>query len=376
VRQPSIGMIAGMDPLRTVRRRLAAQRLTADPLDGPAAVVGWLGAVQAQVFDESKWSLGERTRSCTDADVESAFTRGDIVRAHVLRPTWHFVAPADARWLLRLTRPRVHALNRYHRERFGLDARLLARAQRLLAGALEGGEQLTRPELAAHLAAGGIEASGPRLAYVLMHAELEEVICSGARRGKQHTYALLDRRVPRGPLDDLSRDAATDELVRRYFRSHGPATVRDFTFWSSLTAAETRAALERLEGELEVELDAHGTPWYVGLERPGQARRDRRAFLIPTYDETIVGYQGVRTVPEHSAGPGPFERVALVEGRSVGSWRRTLGPRGVTVQVAPSGALPGRATAALASAARRLGSFLGTEASLEVEENGPATIPE
>jgi hypothetical protein len=364
-----------MDPLQAVRRRLAAQRLTADALDDPAAVVAWLGAVQAQVFDEAKWSLGERTRSCTDADVEAAFARGDIVRTHLLRPTWHFAAAADVRWLLRLTRPRIHALNRYYKEQHGLDSKVLARGERLLARALEDGEQLTRPELTARLAAGGIEASGPRLAYVLMHAELEEVMCSGARLGKQHTYALVDHRVPPGPLDDMPRERATEELVRRFFRSHGPATVKDFTAWSSLTAAEAKAALERLNGELAVEQDADGTTWYAGAQRPGAPRRDRRAFFIPTYDETIVGYQGLRTVPARPIGPGPFERVAVVDGRAVGSWKRTLGPRRVTIELAAAGPVPDRVAAALDSAARRLGRFLGTEASLEIVESGPATIP-
>jgi hypothetical protein len=353
-----------VNPLEIVRRRLAAQRLTAGPLDDSVAVVAWLGAVQAQVFDEAKWSLGERTRSCTDADVEAAFSRGDIVRTHFLRPTWHFATAPDVRWLLRLTRPRVHALNRYYRDQHGLDAKLLARGERLLARALGDGEQLTRPELVAHLADGGIEASGPRLAYVLMHAELEEVICSGARRGKQHTYALLDHRVPRGPLDDLPRERATEELVRRFFRSRGPATVKDFTAWSSLTAAETKAALERLGRELEVEHDDKGTPWYAG-PRAGATRRDRRAFLLPTYDETIVGYQGLRTVPGRPAGPGPFERVAVVDGRAVGTWRRTLAPGRVAVELTALGPVPDRDAHALDSAAGRLGRFLGLEASLQ-----------
>jgi hypothetical protein len=200
-------------------------------------------------------------------------------------------------------------------------------------------------------------------------------MCSGARRGKQHTYALFDRRVPPGPLDDLTRERATDELVRRFFRSHGPATIKDFTAWSSLTAAETRAAVERLGVELAVELDATGAPWYAGTQRPGPARRDRRAFLIPTYDETIVGYQGLRTVPARPVGPGPFERVAVVDGRAVGSWKRTVGPRRVAVELAASAPVPERAAAALDSAAQRLGRFLGVEASLEIARNGPATIP-
>jgi hypothetical protein len=353
-----------VNPLETVRRRLAAQRLTADPLQDPAAVVTWLGAVQAQLFDEAKWSLGERTRSCTDADVEAAFTRGDIVRTHLLRPTWHFAAAADVRWLVRLTRPRVHALNRYYRDQIGLDAKLLARGERLLARALEDGGQLTRAELTARLAAGGIEASGPRLAYVLMHAELEEVICSGARRGKQHTYALLDERVPQGPLDDLSRERATEELVRRFFRSHGPATVKDFTAWSSLTAVEANAALERLGAELAVELDTKGTAWYAGTEQPGPARRDRRALLVPTYDEMIVAYQGLRFASGHPGGPAPFDRVAAVGGRAVGTWKRTLGNRRVTVELTAFGLVPDRDALALDLAAGRLGRFLQLEASL------------
>jgi hypothetical protein len=150
--------------------------------------------------------------------------------------------------------------------------------------------------------------------------------------------------------------------------------VRDFAFWSSLTAAETKAALERLRGELEVEFDDNGTPWYAGPKRPEPARRDRRAFLLATYDEMIVGYQGLRTVPVRPVGPGPFERAAVVDGRAVGSWRRTLGPRRVDVELTASGPVPDRDAAALGSAARRLGRFLGTEASLEIGEAGPATI--
>ena len=354
-----------MDALDTVRRRLAAQRLTAGPFDRPAEVVGWLGAVQAQVFDEAKWSLGERTRACTDMDVEAAFTRGEIVRTHVLRPTWHFVAASDLRWLLRLTRPRVQALSRYYAVRHGLDAKLLARSERVVARALEDGGPLTRNELAARLAAQKIEAAGPRLAYIVMHAELEELVCSGPRRGKQHTYELVDRRVPRSPLDDLSRERATAELVRRFFTSHGPATVKDFTAWSSLTAVTTKAALEQLGRELEVEYDDAGTPWYSGRQDRGPARRDRRGLLIPTYDETIVAYQGLRTVAAYAVGPGAFERVAVVDGRTVGTWKRLATPRRVTVELTTFGPLPEPNRRALASVARRFARFLGIEAALE-----------
>jgi len=356
-----------MDPLGIVGRRLAAQRLSADPLDTAAEVVAWLGAVQAQVFDEAKWSVGERTRRCVDADVEAAFARGEIVRTHVLRPTWHFVARADLRWLLRLTRPRVHALNRSYYALHGLDAGLLARAHRVLARALEDGEPRTRPELAERLAADGIAAAGPRLAYVLMHAELEEIVCSGPRRGKQHTYALVDDCIPASPLDDLSREAAAAELVQRYFRSHGPARVKDFTAWSSLTAAETKAALAQVDKELEVELDDAGTPWYAARREASAAPRGRRAFLIPMYDETIVAYRGLRVVLDDSvARPGMLERAIVIGGRTVGTWRRALAPGRVSVDATTFGKLDEADARALEGVAGRFGRFLGVEADLDI----------
>src|SRR5262249_25739769 len=123
-------------------------------------------------------------------------------------------------------------------------------------------------------------------------------------------------------------------------------------------------ALERLGGELDAELDEKGTPWYAG-PRPGPARRDRHAFLLPTYDETIVGYQGLRTVPARPLGPGPFERAAVVDGRAVGSWRRTPRRRRVPVELTAFAPVPERDAPALESAAGRLGRFFGLEASLE-----------
>ncbi len=356
-----------MDALEAVRRRLAAQRLVADPFDDAAQVVAWLGAVQAQVFDEAKWSLGERTRSCADGDVEDAFARGEILRTHVLRPTWHFVARPDLRWLLRLTRPRVHALNRYWYRQHGLDAKLLARGERVLAKALEDGEPSTRRELGERLALSRIELEGPRLAYLLMHAELEEVVCSGPRRGNQQTYALLDHRAPRSPIDDMPRERAAAELVRRYFRSHGPATVKDFTTWSSLTVAETRTALELVAHELEVVVDDSGTSWYAAASSGDTTRRrTRRALLIPMYDETVVAYRGLRVVLAHPVPHrGALERAIVIDGRTVGSWKRRLTPGSVTVEATLFGSLADADSRSLDAVTRRLGRFLGLRPAVE-----------
>ncbi len=185
-----------MQPLATIRRRHASQRLAGEPLASPADAVRWSGAVQAQEFAEVKWSLGERIGDLDDAAVERAFTAGEILRTHVMRPTWHLVAAEDIRWLLRLTAPRVHAANRYWYRQAGLDAPTLERSQELIARELADGEPRTRKQLVAALAAAGIEGDSLRVGYILVHAELEQLVCSGPRRGKQHTYMLLDDRAP------------------------------------------------------------------------------------------------------------------------------------------------------------------------------------
>jgi hypothetical protein len=165
-------------------------------LSTPDQVVDWLGTVQAQDYLGAKWALGLRMREATDAAVEAAFTEGSVLRTHVMRPTWHFVTPSDIRWLLKLTAPRVNAASAYMHRRVELDGSLFARSNDVLAKALQGGRHLIRAELGAALAEAGIVADGMRLSYIVMRAELDAILCSGPRRGKQYTYALLDERVP------------------------------------------------------------------------------------------------------------------------------------------------------------------------------------
>jgi hypothetical protein len=355
------------DPLATVRRRLEGQRLAGEPFDDPTAAVAWLGAVQAQEFAEVKWSLAERARDATDAGVEAAFARGDLIRTHALRPTWHLATREDVRWLLRVTAPRVHALNRFMYKQTGLDAETLCRGHAVVARVLADGEPRTRPELAAELGRAGVVAEGMRLAYLIMHAELEELVASGPRRGKQHTYALLDHRAPAGPLEDRPREALVAELVRRYFTSHGPATVKDFTTWSSLTVAETKAGLDRTGPRSSAPRTTRAAP---GTPRPAAWRPPpptTGAYLIPMYDETIVAYRDLRVVLEQPAPrPGLLDRAIVIDGRTVGSWRRTLSARAVRVEATLFTPLDAAAAAALDAAVARFGRFLGLAASLEM----------
>ena len=344
------------DPLAIVQRRLHSQRLASGHFERPAAAVQWFGAMQAQEYAEAKWSIAERVDGCTDADVEEAFARGEILRTHVLRPTWHFVSPADIGWMLRLTAPRVHAANRYSYRKYELSRETLERSHEVIAAALEGGEPLTRPELADALAEAGIVADGLRLGYILMHAELEAVLCSGPRRGKQHTYARFDSHVPES--SGLARDEALAELVLRFFRSRGPATIRDFSAWSSLTMADAKAGQEMVAGRL----DSDGNDERAA---PG-------AFLIPMYDELGISYKDLRMVlAEQPPRDGMLSRPIVIDGLTVGSWKRTLTRRAAVIEATLFTDLSGAETAALEAVVERFGRFVELPATLEAVRSFP-----
>ena len=354
-----------MDPLTVVRRRLAAHRLGGEPFDRPDGAVAWLGAVQAQEYAEAKWSIGQRVDGATDAAVEGAFAHGELLRTHALRPTWHAVTPADIRWIVRLTAPRVHALNRYWYGRFGLDAGVLARGEAVVARALADGAPRTRKELAAALDQGGIALDGLRLGYLLMHAELEEVIVSGQRRGRQQTYALLDQRAPVTGALILSRGEAVVELARRFFVSRGPATVADFTWWSSLTVADAREALDALGPELERE-EHDGRAWFAAPES-GTDDSTPVALLVPMYDETVVAYRDLKVVMDPPPPrEGLLSRPILVDGRTVGSWRRTVTARRALIEATLFGPLDPSGAAALEAAVERFGRFMERPAELRI----------
>jgi hypothetical protein len=261
-----------VDDVEVVLRRQARQRLVGEPFASPRDAVAALGAVQAQEYGDAKWMLGQRLRGQSDADVEEAFARGDILRTHVLRPTWHFVTPDDIRWMLRLTAPRVHAQMRTYYRRMELDEAELGRAHRVLRRVLEGDRSLTRAELRVELDRHEVDAPPPRFGFIMMHAELEELVCSGPPRGKQQTFMLLDERAP--AASELTRDEAIAELVLRYYTSHGPATVKDLAWWASLTVRDIRAGLEAVEGQLE-RVGVDRTAWYAAPQEHAPTPRPR-----------------------------------------------------------------------------------------------------
>jgi hypothetical protein len=343
--------------------RLASSHLIGAPLASPEAAVEWFGAVQAQDFAGAKWALAQRIRNCDDACVEAAFQRGTILRTHVLRSTWHFVHPADLRFMLELSRERVKRVMAPYDRKLSIDAPLLRKSQRVFEKSLVGGHFLTREELAERLAAAGIQAAGQRLAHLAMHAELDGLIVSGPRRGKQFTYSLLDERVP--AVKPLEREAALAALAVRYFQSHGPATPHDFAWWASLTVTDAKRALASA-GKTVTERAFDPGSYFGVFPRTTPSPAKPLLRLLPNYDEYLIALKDYGPVldpalsdhmrqNQHVLGQHLIVRDGLV----VGGWRRELDKNGVRVEATLLTPLSVAAKQALRTEAERFAHFLG-----------------
>jgi hypothetical protein len=349
--------------------RMHTQRLVGEPFASPAAMVGWHLAVQAQDWAGTKWGIGQRCAVIADADLDRLLNNGALLRTHVLRPTWHLVLPEDIRWLLALTGPRVEAGNAGRYRQLGLDPATLARGCEVLAQSLEDGAFLTRAELAERLEAAGIATAGQRLPHLQMHAELAGVICSGPRRGKQFTYALLEDRVP--PAPEKERDAAVAELARRYLASHGPATPHDMAWWSGLTVTDCRQGIGMLGDEVaSVELD--GTTWWYCPPASPTTLAAPVVHLLPAFDEYFIGFR------QHQVAWDPEVRdrynatrelwaanLVALDGRIVGGWRRSVTARQVSISTTAPLDLGAAQRDAFVATAEAYGRFLGLPVTID-----------
>jgi hypothetical protein len=352
-----------------VGRRLQNQRLVGKPFARAADVVAHHLAMQSQDYGGAKWAVGQRLAGAREADVDAAFDAGKILRTHVMRPTWHFVAPSDVRWLLALTAPRVLAFSAPYFRKHGLDAAALKKSRKVLEKQLRG-TQRPRDELASALSEAGLPVKGEALSYQLIAAELQGVIVSGARQGKLHTYALLEERVP--PTPRRSRDEALRELALRYLQSHGPALPQDLSWWSGLTVADAKRGIEACSAELERAEIEQKTYYFTPGRRAAVA--EPIAHLLPNYDEQLIAYRFRGNAVDASLsgrigpGDGVFDgHLLLVNGLLVGGWRRELGKAAVQVSVTLLRKLTAAEQRALRTAAERYAAFveLGLELCVE-----------
>ena len=328
----------------------------------PSQVVAALGAVQSQDYGGGKWALGLRMNGATDAALDGAFNEGKILRTHILRPTWHFVAPKDIRWMLALTGPRVHTANAFMYRQQELDPVTIRKSYAVLEKILQGNQHVTRSELGSALERAGIKAKGIRLGYIVMSAELDGIICSGARKGKQFTYALLEERVPN--VKALTREEALAELTRRYFATRGPATLHDFTWWSGLTMADAKEGIEAVKSKFVSEVVNEKTYWFDSSVSPVK-EKSPTAYLLPNYDEYFIGFKDRSAIGQvaKQAGirgddPSFLAHVIILDGQLVGGWRRMLKKNAVLVEYMLITDLTRAQENAVDKAASRYGEFL------------------
>jgi hypothetical protein len=345
-------------------QRLQQQQLSQLEFKQPEEVVSWLGAVQAQDYAAAKWGVALRTQGLTDADLDQAFDSGAILRTHVMRPTWHFVTPDDIRWLLGLTAARVKAASAYYYRRLELDDKVFECSNAVVEKSLRGGKNLTRTELASLLREAGIDTQDLlRAAYLIGRAELDAVICSGPRRGKQFTYALLEERAPQAKV--LNHDEALAELTQRYFTGHGPANIRDFVWWSGLTTADAKKGLEMVASHL-IKESIDGQTYWLAEPKTVASQTPLSVHLLPNYDEYIIGYKDrnaafdvQNTKMENPRDNIVFNHTILIDGRVAGTWKRSFSKGQVLLEVRPFARLSSAEEAALTRAVQRYGEFHG-----------------
>lgn len=342
--------------------RLHNQRLSTTTFTTPNEVVQWLGAVQAQDYAGAKWAIAQRMLDATDSMLDQAFANGSILRTHLLRPTWHFVTPQNIRWMLKLTAPRIHAVNAYMVRKSELDKATFNKSNETIEKALRDDKQLTRSELASALDKVGISADGVRLSYLMIYAELEGIICSGARHGKQFTYALLDERVPK--VKALDHDEALAKLTSCYFLTRGPATLQDFTMWSGLTMTDAKHGIEMVKSQFVSETLNGQTYWFSDTQLPKKTIAPT-ACLLPNYDEYFIGFKDRSAIGEVAKqvnikenDPALIAHVIILNGQIVGSWKQTLKKNEVVVEATLITKLTKAEKKAVSNAAEGFGKFL------------------
>jgi hypothetical protein len=357
-----------MEQAAIAGRRLISQQIAKSAADRPEEAVRALGAVQAQDFLGSLWAVGLRTPGATEPAIERALAERTIVRTWPMRGTIHLVAAADVRWMLELLAPRVVQRTASRRAQLEIDEPTVAASAALLSQALAGGRQLARGAIYELLGQHGIATANSRGLHILGRLAHDGLICFGAREGKQPTFALLDEWAP--SARSLPRDEALAMLALRYFSGHGPATVSDLMWWSGLTTKEASAGLADAAAQLGRE-QAGGQTYYFAQDARAAAPAPDAAFLLPPFDEFLVGYRDrsavIDTAGMERVAPGSngiFHPIVVLGGRVVGTWRREIKRDRVLLSFSLFGPLDSAQSAAVAAAGERYGQFLGLPAAI------------
>ncbi|NJN17652.1 MAG: winged helix DNA-binding domain-containing protein [Oscillochloris sp.] len=351
------------------RQRLLNQQINRSGNHDPAAVVQTLGAMQAQDYLAALWAVGIRTPNAAEPTISAALAERRIVRTWLMRGTIHLAPPADVRWMLDLFAPKIVRQSRPRLRQLELDGPTLVAAEKVIVTALAGGRQATRSDLFAALAAAGIAPTGQRGYHILVQLAYAKRICFGPHNEKQPTFALLDEWIPNAPAP--GRDEAIATLALRYFRSHGPAGIADFVWWSGLTVSDTKAALAAIADQLESTTIDKQT--YYFAPQPPISFAEPQVFLLPAFDEFLIAYRDRSAVldPAYAAlivpgGNGVFKPMVVLDGRISGTWQRERKARQVEIRLHPFTSWSDAEQRAIAVSAEQYGRFLGLAVGLSL----------
>jgi hypothetical protein len=309
------------------KTRLISQKIASTEFKTPSEIVGWMGAMQAQDYAMAKWAIGVRLTDPTEKIIDSPIDKGEILRIHVLRPTWHFVSADDIYWMLQLSAPKIKSSLRSRHSQLELTESVISKTRSIIEKTLSKEISLTRDELANEFLKAGLRTDENRLSHILFRSELDGIICSGPIKRNKLTYALLQERVP--VKKELSKDESLAELARRYFNSRCPATLEDFIWWSNLTNKDARKALEMIKSDFFQETT--GSIKYLFPNSFSKPTLEKISIaLLPAYDEFLISYRdrssslsGVnnkRTVSDN----GIFYPTIVINGQVAGIWKRTF----------------------------------------------------
>jgi hypothetical protein len=351
-----------------VALRMRSQQLTGQHATTAAEVVSRLGAMQAQDYAGTLWSVGMRMQEgsaeATEAGMERALAEGNIVRTWPLRRTYHVAAAEDVRWMLALLAPRALAGAKGRRLGLGIDDATLDKARTVVLEALADGVPRTRDNLLAYMDEAGIQTAGQRGIHILVNMAQSALICMGPRAGKEYTFVALDAWVPHAP--PLAREEALGRLATRYFSGHGPATIKDFVWWAYITVADARAGIDAAGQAIEKVAVGKTEYWMAAGAMDTGASPVPHALLLPGFDEYFLGYSDRSAVmdAEHAehlqpGANGMFKPALLVDGRVAGIWQKKVTKKDMTVSVEPFAPLAAATKEAVAAQAARFGEFLG-----------------
>ena len=337
-------------------RRLYNQQILLPKLTDAQEVVSYMAAMQAQEYAMARWAIALRMPDTNDAAIEKDFNEGRILRTHILRPTWHFAAPQDIRWLLQLTASRVTQANAFMYRKYEMGEKEFAKTHPVFEKALQNNNYLTRDTLRDEFAKAGIDTGDSiKMSIIMMEAELAGLICSGPRQGNQFTYALLEERVPK--VKPLSREEALTLFCHRYFKSRGPASVNDFTTWSGLTVKEAKEGIAMIDKELE-KIVIDNREYYFIDDMPALPKTGQMTFLMPDYDEYGIRYKDRSVLNNPKAVQKTiFDRVVIIDGMIAGSWKRTIQKDTVLIEIQDFG--DKKVSEDMVAAIQKYAAFLG-----------------